>query len=49
VCNEAPDLDTAAALRRETELQLPLLGSPNQLEAVQAVLGRRAPEFRDPE
>jgi enoyl-CoA hydratase/carnithine racemase len=49
LCNEAPDLDTAAALRRETELQLPLLGSPNQLEAVQAVLGRRAPEFRDPE
>ncbi|WP_434417395.1 crotonase/enoyl-CoA hydratase family protein [Nannocystis pusilla] len=49
LCNEAPELDTAAAFRRETELQLPLLGSENQLEAVQAVLGRRAPVFRDPE
>jgi enoyl-CoA hydratase/carnithine racemase len=49
LCNEAPELDTAAAFRRETDLQLPLLGSENQLEAVQAVLGRRAPVFRDPE
>lgn len=49
LCNEAPGLDPAAALLRETELQVPLLGSPNQIEAVQAVLTRRAPEFRDPE
>lgn len=49
LCNEAPELDVAAAFLRETELQLGLLGSPNQVEAVQAVLGRRAPSFSDPE
>jgi len=49
LCNAAPDLDAAAALARETELQLPLLGSPDQLEAVQAALARRAPMFHDPE
>jgi enoyl-CoA hydratase/carnithine racemase len=47
LCDEAPELDTAAAFRRETELQLPLLGSENQTEAVRAVLERRAPVFRD--
>jgi enoyl-CoA hydratase/carnithine racemase len=45
---DAPDLDTAAALARETELQLPLLGSPNQLEAVTATLTKRTPRFVDP-
>lgn len=49
LCNEAPDLDVAKAFVRETELQLGLLGSPNQFEAVQAVLGRRPPQFSDPE
>lgn len=49
LCNEAPELDTAAAFRRETELQLPLLGSENQLEAVRSVLSRSTPTFRDPE
>jgi enoyl-CoA hydratase/carnithine racemase len=49
LCNEAPDLDVAKAFLRETELQLGLLGSPNQMEAVQAVLGRRTPQFSDPE
>lgn len=49
LCNAAPDLDTAAALALETALQLPLLGSPNQMEAVRAVLTRRTPEFSDPE
>lgn len=49
LCAEAPELDIAAALRRETELQLGLLGSPNQLEAVQAAMTRRAPSFTDPE
>lgn len=48
LCNEAPELDVAAALRRETELQLPLLGSPNQIEAVQATLARRPATFQDP-
>jgi enoyl-CoA hydratase/carnithine racemase len=32
----------------EAELQLGLIGSPNQLEAVSAALGKRAPEFADP-
>lgn len=49
LCDEAPELDTAAAFARETALQLPLLGSPNQLEAVGAALARRAPVFSDPE
>lgn len=46
--NEAPALDTATLFRRETELQLSLLGSANQLEAVSANLERREPRFRDP-
>jgi len=37
-----------AALRREAELQMTLLGSPNQLEAVMANLHKRNPDFRDP-
>lgn len=41
----AADLDVAGALRLETETQLALLGSPNQLEAVQAVLAKREPRF----
>jgi enoyl-CoA hydratase/carnithine racemase len=47
LCNEAPDLDVAAAFARETALQLPLLGSANQTEAVSAVLARRPPNFAD--
>ena len=46
--NQAPQLDDATALALETELQLPLLGSHNQLEAVQARFMKRAPKFRDP-
>jgi enoyl-CoA hydratase/carnithine racemase len=49
LCNQAPDLDAAAALARETELQLPLLGTPNQIEAMQAALTRRPATFHDPE
>jgi enoyl-CoA hydratase/carnithine racemase len=49
LCNAAPELDTAAAFAHETALQLPLLGSPNQLEAVRAVLSRGTPRFQDPE
>lgn len=45
---DAPDLDTASALAFETELQLPLLGSPNQLEAVGATMMRRPAVFEDP-
>lgn len=47
--NQAPQLDDATALALETELQLPLLGSRNQLEAVQARFMKRAPVFRDPD
>jgi enoyl-CoA hydratase/carnithine racemase len=46
--NHAPQLDDAAALLLETELQLPLLGSRNQLEAVQARFMNRPPKFDDP-
>jgi enoyl-CoA hydratase/carnithine racemase len=38
----------ADALRREAELQLTLLGSANQFEAVSANLAKRAPVFVDP-
>ena len=48
LCTAAQGLDVAAALRLETELQLGLLTKPNQIEAVQAALGRRAPVFRVP-
>jgi enoyl-CoA hydratase/carnithine racemase len=43
----AADLDLADALRLETDLQLGLLGSRNQLEAVTARLTRREPSFED--
>lgn len=48
LCLEVADLELAAALARETELQLPLLGRPEQLEAVQATMLRREPVFADP-
>ena len=46
--DRAPALGPAEALALETELQLPLLGSKNQLEAVQANMQKRAPVFEDP-
>jgi enoyl-CoA hydratase/carnithine racemase len=45
----APSLSTPDRFLLETELQLSLLGSPNQLEAVTAVMTRRAPTFVDPD
>ncbi|HMV69294.1 MAG TPA: enoyl-CoA hydratase, partial [Myxococcota bacterium] len=45
---DAWEHDRAGALAFETELQIPLLGSPNQLEAVTAKLGRRPARFDDP-
>lgn len=48
LCLEAPDLEVAAAFARETELQLELLGKPEQLEAVAAAMQRRPAVFRDP-
>lgn len=41
--------DPADAFRLETDLQIKLLGSPNQMEAVQANFGKRAPSFTDPD
>jgi enoyl-CoA hydratase/carnithine racemase len=42
LASQAPLLDLAAAFRLETELQLGLLGTPNQLAAVQAEISKRA-------
>jgi enoyl-CoA hydratase/carnithine racemase len=47
--NDAPGLSRADALKLETDSQLQLLGSPNQLEAVQANMTKRDPHFADPE
>lgn len=46
--NEAAELSRADALRLETDLQRELLGSPNQMEAVQANMMKRDPDFQDP-
>jgi enoyl-CoA hydratase/carnithine racemase len=47
--DEAGDLGVEAGLRLESELQVPLLGSANQMEAVLANMQKRDPSFRDPE
>ncbi len=39
--------DTAAGLSLEASLQAELIGSPNQMEAVQANFEKRAPQFKD--
>ncbi len=46
--DQAPGLSPAESFALETELQLPLLGSKNQLEAVQANMQKRDPVFEDP-
>jgi enoyl-CoA hydratase/carnithine racemase len=46
--NAAPALSVQQAFELETELQVALLGSPAQLEAVQANFERRPPRFDDP-
>jgi enoyl-CoA hydratase/carnithine racemase len=46
---ETAPIDTRSAFLLETELQLALLGSPNQMEAVTAAMSKREPSFRDPE
>lgn len=46
--DRAPGLSPAESFALETELQLPLLGSKNQLEAVQANMQKRDPVFEDP-
>jgi len=44
--NASASLDAAALLIRESEEQKALIGSPNQIEAVQANMHKRAPVFR---
>ena len=46
---DASGMSRADALKLETALQVSLLGSPNQTEAVQANMMKRAPDFKDPE
>lgn len=45
--NAAGVIDPAAGLLQETEEQVALIGSPNQVEAVRANLEKRAPVFQD--
>ncbi len=47
--NDALDLDVAGAFKLETDLQRAILGSANQVEAVQANMMKRAPRFADPD
>lgn len=47
--NDAPTMSRADALKLETALQVGLLGSANQMEAVQANMMKRDPNFKDPE
>jgi enoyl-CoA hydratase/carnithine racemase len=46
---DAPRMSRADALKLETALQVTLLGSANQTEAVQANMMKREPSFKDPE
>jgi enoyl-CoA hydratase/carnithine racemase len=46
--NEASSIGPKESLALETALQIPLLGSPNQMEAAQAVFMKRDPKFSDP-
>ena len=46
---DAAGMSRADALKFETALQVSLLGGPNQTEAVQANMMKRAPSFTDPE
>ncbi len=47
--NACAALEPAEALCRETEIQMPLLGSPNQMEAAMAKMTKREPTFSDVE
>lgn len=47
--NDCVKMSRADALKLETALQVGLLGSPNQMEAVQANVAKRTPDFKDPE
>lgn len=47
--NSAVGVSLAEGLRLEETLQLSLVGKPNQIEAVQATMQKRAPQFTDPD
>lgn len=47
--NASVSCSFSEGLRLEESLQRSLLGSPNQVEAVQAAVEKRPPRFRDPE
>lgn len=47
--NEVWHGDPQRGLLMESELEMKIIGSPNQVEAVSANFGKRAPEFKDPE
>jgi enoyl-CoA hydratase/carnithine racemase len=47
LCDRAPGMSVADALMLETELQLGLLGTPNQMAAVQAVMTKQVARFED--
>jgi enoyl-CoA hydratase/carnithine racemase len=47
--DQATDLDVAEAFKLETALQLPILGSENQMEALQAAMMKRPAKFSDPQ
>jgi len=46
--NQAVMSELGAGLKLEEQLQLSLIGTPNQVEAVQANLQKRPPSFKDP-
>ena len=45
---EAWHADERTGLELETRLQVELIGSDNQLEAIRANFEKRAPDFKDP-
>ena len=47
LCDRAPHMGVADALAYETELQVGLLGTPNQMEAVKAAMTKRSARFSD--
>ena len=47
--NSAVDVSLAEGLQLEETTQISLVGKPNQVEAVQANLQKRAPQFKDPD
>ena len=46
--NESQEGDMKSGLELEAKLQASMIGSPNQMEAVMARMGKREPKFADP-